>query len=101
MSSFLWPNDDGWPYPDAGREPIVLDVDEMDEDAFALRATARILLDRLNPLERQVITAHYGLGGTPALSMKQLHTELGLPRAELKDALGSGLAKLRDELAGI
>jgi hypothetical protein len=30
--------------------------------------------------------------------MKQLHAEMGLPRAELRDALGTGLAKLRTEL---
>jgi hypothetical protein len=31
--------------------------------------------------------------------MKQLHTDLGVPRADLRQALGSGLAKLRDHLA--
>ena len=29
---------------------------------------------------------------------KELHAEMGLPRSELRDALGTGLAKLRTEL---
>jgi hypothetical protein len=32
--------------------------------------------------------------------MKELHAELDLPRQELREALASALAKLRDQLAG-
>ena len=59
---------------------------------------ARPELVRPDPLERQIITAHYGLDGQPARSMKQLHADLGVPRADLRQALGTGLAKLRSEL---
>ena len=45
-----------------------------------------------------MITAHYGLEGQLPHTMKELHAEMGLPRAELRDALGTGLAKLRTEL---
>jgi hypothetical protein len=45
-----------------------------------------------------LIASRYGLGGTPIRSMKQLHSDLGLPRDELRNALGSGLAKLRTQL---
>ena len=97
MSSFVWPNDDGWPYPDTEGETIDLDAG-VDDDVLTLQAAPSHLFEHLDPLERQVITAHYGLDGQPARSMKQLHTELGLPRADLRQVLGTGLAKLRAEL---
>ena len=97
MSSF-WPTDDGWPYPDGQRE-LADPAGDIDDDALLLKAAPPHLLDRLEPLERQVITAHYGLDGSPARTMKQLHADLGLSRSELRDALGSGLTKLRTYLA--
>jgi DNA-directed RNA polymerase sigma subunit (sigma70/sigma32) len=94
MRTFIWPTDDGWPYPDTG--PEVTDPQgEVDDDLLAILAGSRHLLDRLDAVERQVIVDHYGLNGHPACSMKQLHTQTGLSRAELRGALGSGLAKLR------
>lgn len=97
MSSFLWPSEDGWPYPDTVGETVDLDA-TTDDDALSLRATPAQCLAHLDPLERAVITAHYGLAGQPPRTMKELHAEMGLPRAELRDALGTGLAKLRTEL---
>ncbi|MCU1448744.1 MAG: hypothetical protein JWP02_914 [Acidimicrobiales bacterium] len=97
MSSFLWPNDDGWPYPDTQGETIDLDA-ATDDDVLSLQASPGQLFNHLDPLERAVITAHYGLEGQTPRTMKQLHAEMGLPRAELRDALGTGLAKLRTEL---
>lgn len=97
MSSYLWPTDDGWPYPDAQGETIDLDG-TIDDDALALTAPGHVF-DRLEPLERRVIAARYGLGGTPVRTMKQLQAELGLPRDQLRIALGDGLAKLREQLA--
>jgi DNA-directed RNA polymerase sigma subunit (sigma70/sigma32) len=96
--TFLWPNEDGWPYPDPGREEIDLDSN-VDDDMMLFRAAPMRLFAPLNPLERQVLTAHYGLGGSPARSMKELHNDLGLPRAEIKEVLAGGLAKLRTNLA--
>jgi DNA-directed RNA polymerase sigma subunit (sigma70/sigma32) len=96
--SVYWPTDDGWPYPDSGPEIADLDA-EYDDDMLNVRLPAGHLLDRLTPLERQVITAHYGFGGSPR-TINELHTELGLPRSDLRMALGSGLAKLRSQLAG-
>ena len=97
MSSFLWPNEEGWPYPDTAGEMVDLDA-TTDDDTLSLRASPTQLFDQLDPLERAVITAHYGLEGQQPRTMKQLHAEMGLPRAELRDALGTGLAKLRTEL---
>ena len=97
MSSFLWPNEEGWPYPDTVGETVDYDA-TTDDDTLSLRAMPTQLFDHLEPLERAVITAHYGLDGHQPRTMKQLHTEMGLPRAELRDALGTGLAKLRTEL---
>jgi DNA-directed RNA polymerase sigma subunit (sigma70/sigma32) len=95
MSSYLWPNEDGWPYPD-GTDAELIDPDAaVDDDALSLKATPAHLFDTLEPLERQVVTAHYGLDGSPPRSMKELHTDLGLTRAEVREALAGGLAKLR------
>lgn len=97
MSTFLWPNDDGWPYPDSAADPIDLDGG-IDDDALLLKAAPPHLFDDLEPLERQVVTAHYGLDGSPPRSMKELHTDLGITRAEVREALAGGLAKLRTHL---
>lgn len=100
MTSYLWPNEDGWPYPDQEDGPIVVDAAGIDDDVASLQWAPERVLSRLDPLERRVITSRYGLGGAPVRSMKQLHAELDLPRQDLRLALGSGLAKLRTELAG-
>lgn len=96
--SVYWPTDDGWPYPDGGPEFVDLDA-ECDDDLLSVQVPAVHLLDRLTPLERQVISAHYGFRGSPR-TINQLHVELGLPRSDLRMALGSGLAKLRSQMAG-
>ncbi len=98
MRTFLWPAEDGWPYPDAGPEPTDPSAD-LDDDALALLARSPHLFDGLDDVERQVVTRHYGLDGQPARSMKELHADLGLSRAELREALGSGLQKLRTNFA--
>ena len=95
MSS-SWPTEDGWPYHDEPNEEVDLSAN-VDDDVLSI-STERHLLDDLNPLERQVIEGHYGLGGSAPRSMKQLKVDLGVPRADLRSALGSGLAKLRTHL---
>ncbi len=94
MSSYIWPNDDGWPYPDSAGELADPDAGA-DDDVLLLQAAPAHMLDSLEPLERQVLTAHYGLDGSPPRSMKELHADLGLTRAEVRSALANGLAKLR------
>lgn len=98
MSAYVWPDETGWPYPDAEREMPDTSGD-VDDDAVLLRAAPAHLFDRLEPLERQVIAAHYGLDGRTPRTMKELHHEMGLSRSELREALGAGLAKLRLSLA--
>ena len=98
MSNFVWPSDEGWPYPDAEGETADPFETAADDEVLGLRASPH-LLDHLDPLERQVIAARYGLDGAPARTMKQLHAELNIPREQLREVLGAGLAKLRDELA--
>ncbi len=96
--TYLWPNEDGWPCPD-GASAETVDLDQsVDDDALVLRAAPPHLFDDLEPLERQVVRAHYGLDGSPPRSMKELRTDLGLPRAEVREALVSGLTKLRARL---
>lgn len=96
--SYLYPGEGGWPYADG--EPDLVDLSAaVDDDAFSIRSSPAHLFDTLEPLERQVVTAHYGLDGTRPRSMKELHTDLGLSRADLRDALAGGLAKLRLHLS--
>ena len=97
MTSFVWPAEDGWPYPDAAAEVVDLSA-ESDDDLLSIKIPPPHLYDELDPLERQVITSHYGLNGEPARTMKQLHNELGLSRSDLRNVLGSGLQKLRTHL---
>jgi DNA-directed RNA polymerase sigma subunit (sigma70/sigma32) len=94
----VWPSEDGWPYPDTVDEWADQTAD-VDDDLLWLRTEPPHLLDALDPLERHVITSRFGLNGSAPRSMKQLHHDLGLPRADLRDALGSGLAKLRTQLS--
>jgi DNA-directed RNA polymerase specialized sigma24 family protein len=97
MSTFVWPTDDGWPYPDTPSEVIDLDG-EADDDLLSLTSAPAHLLDHLSSLEREVVAARFGLAGHPERSMRELVAETGVPRSELRDALGSGLAKLRVQL---
>jgi len=95
-----WPSDEGWPYPDTDAELHHLeDVPDVgadaDDDLVSLHAARLHLLDDLDPLERSVITARYGLDGHQPQSIRDIQHHLGLPRAELRVALGGGLAKLR------
>ena len=103
MRTYLWPGDTGWPTPDQEEvEPLdVIDLDaELDLDALALHAPPPHLFDQLTATEWEVLAGRFGLGGHAVRSMKELHAELDLPRQELREALASALAKLRDRLAG-
>ena len=51
MSSYLWPSEDGWPYPDQEGEQIDFS-NEVDDDIVSLRASPAHLFDTLDPLER-------------------------------------------------
>ncbi|MEY2571378.1 MAG: hypothetical protein QOE63_1728 [Acidimicrobiaceae bacterium] len=100
MSDAIWPSDEGWPYPDAdapeGDHEDLADADaDTDDDLVSLHAAAPHLLDDLAPLERWVVVARYGLDGRPARTMRAIQHQLGLPRAELRTALGGALDKLR------
>lgn len=95
MSSF-WATDDGWPYEDSLAEAIELDG-EPDDELLSL-ATSPHLMDGLSDTERSVLVARFGLGGQQVSTMKELQASMGLPRSALRDALGSGLAKLRVNL---
>jgi DNA-directed RNA polymerase sigma subunit (sigma70/sigma32) len=95
-----WPSDEGWPYPDSDAErhcvDDFIDVDaDADDDLVSLHAARGHLFDDLGPVERAVITARFGLDGRPPLSIREIQRELGLPRSELRVALGEGLTKLR------
>lgn len=102
MTHYLWPGDSGWPtpVPDTVADNDVLDPDgEIDLDAVCLHAAQPHLLDDLSALERTVLRARFGLDGARVRSMKELHTDLGMTRHQVRDALESGLAKLRSHFA--
>ena len=102
MTHYLWPGDPGWPAPEVDA-PALTDIPdpsgELDLDAICLHVAQRHVLSDLSPLERTVLTSRFGLDGAPVRTMKQLHTELGLTRHEVRDALESALAKVRNHLA--
>lgn len=101
MTTFMWPAEDGWPYPDedGGTSDAGSEVgSEVDDDLVALHCLSSHALDSLEPLERQVVTGRFGIGGAPVRTMKQLQADTGLGRPELRQALGSALTKLRLQL---
>ena len=97
MQTFLWPAEGGWPYPDTGTE-ISDPAADADDDLLSIVAAEPHLFDGLDPVEREVVTSHYGLEGRSARTMRELHRDLDLSRAQLRDVLGSALAKLRTQL---
>ncbi len=97
MSTFLWAAEDGWPYPDALGD--LVDVESGADDDLLSVVNDTHLLDTLDPLEREVVSARFGLRGHEVRTMKQLHADLGLSRSDLRLALGSALAKLRARLS--
>ncbi|MGH9063612.1 MAG: hypothetical protein ACRDZQ_00085 [Acidimicrobiales bacterium] len=98
MSTFIWPSEDGWPYPDDSGEVADAEAD-VDEDALVLHCLSGHALDGLDPLERLVVAGRFGIGGAPVRSMKELQADTGRDRQEIRQALGTGLAKLRVQLA--
>ena len=101
MKTYLWPGDTGWPTPEEDElEPYdAVDVEaEPDLDALSLHVPPPHLFDHLSETEMAVLSARFGLAGQPVRSMKELHIDLQLTRQELREALASALAKLRDQL---
>jgi DNA-directed RNA polymerase sigma subunit (sigma70/sigma32) len=93
----LWAAEDGWPYPDALGDLVDV-AGEADDDLLSVRVDHH-LLDGLDAVEREVVMARFGLQGHEVRTMKQLRTDLHLQRAEIRDALGSGLEKIRTHLS--
>ena len=98
MGTFVWPSEDGWPYPDTDLE-LVDPAAAVDDDLLSLHTAARRVIGNLDAIERQVITARFGLDGKGARSFEQIQATTGLPPARALDIMGSGLAKLRRQLA--
>lgn len=88
--------EDGWPYPD-GADDVADPSSEIDEDLMDLHHALGHLLDGLTPLEQAVIAGRYGIGG-PELTVKQIRDRTGCTHVQLREALGSGLGKIRARL---
>lgn len=97
MGVFVWPAEDGWPYPDPTSE-IADPAADQDDDLVTVRADRRHLMGHLNSMEREVITACFGLDGEAARSMHEIEISTGLDEAQLRRVMGTGLAKLRADL---
>jgi DNA-directed RNA polymerase sigma subunit (sigma70/sigma32) len=97
VGTFLWPSDDGWPYPDAEFDLVDPSAQE-DDDLLCVRTSPARLLRDLDVVERQVITARFGLDGKGTRSFEQIQASTGLLPAQALQAMGSGLAKLRTQL---
>lgn len=98
MGAFVWPSEDGWPYPDAEVDLIDPTMPGEDDDLLFLRMRGRRVLGSLNAMERQVITARLGLDGRGVRSFEQIQATTGLPPSRAVDVMGAGLAKLRRQL---
>lgn len=106
MRTYLWPGDRGWPEqePDESEDDGLLEWvedpnTELDEDALCLHAPPPHLWEDLDDVERLVVAHRFGLDGTGDHTLRQLHDDLGLTHAQVRDALASGLGKLRHRLA--
>ena len=102
MARYLWPGDAGW--PEAGDEepdePEVIDLTgEIDLDALCLHVPPPHMWEDLTSMERQVLRSRFGLDGGGEHTMKQLHDELGITRAQVRGLLESALDKLRTRLS--
>lgn len=73
-------------------------AETVDDDLLWLRTSGRRVIGCLDAMERQVITARFGLDGRGTRSFEQIQVTTGLPPARALDVMGSGLAKLRREL---
>jgi hypothetical protein len=96
MATFIWPAEDGWPYPDSDDRGGW--VEGPDDDTLWVTASPH-LFDGLSPLERAVIVGRFGLLGHAPRSVKDLLQETGASRADLRSAMGTGLGKLRTRLS--
>lgn len=97
MATFVWPSEDGWPYPDSDLDVIDL-VENEDDDLLCVRSGRARLFSGLDALERQVINARFGLDGGGPRTIQQIHDSTGLLPSEALEAMSSGLAKLRSQL---
>jgi DNA-directed RNA polymerase sigma subunit (sigma70/sigma32) len=93
----LWAVEDGWPYPDSLGDFVDV-AGEADDDLLSVTVDTH-LLDSLDPLEREVVSAQFGLRGHEVRTVEQLHDDLGIDDVDLQSALGSGLEKLRIHLS--
>jgi DNA-directed RNA polymerase sigma subunit (sigma70/sigma32) len=98
MSTFVWPSEDGWPYPDSGADWVEPESPADDDDLLSVRFDTH-LLDDLDPLERHVLAARFGLDGRVAQSVGELHDDLGMSADDVQTLLSSGLSKLRLRLS--
>jgi len=78
----------------AGRpeDPLVED----EERAKALR-----LLDEIEPREAEVLRLHYGLGGHPPMSLKEIGKKIGLTRERIRQIRRDALMKLYDYMEAV
>lgn len=92
----------GWPYPDDGDDdrvtgPADLRADS-DDDLVSLHALEPHVLDSLTPTERAALVARFGLDGADPMTMTEVADSLGLSPGRTREAVASGLARLRSAL---
>jgi RNA polymerase sigma factor (sigma-70 family) len=68
---------------------------DMAHDRLLARDHVRQLLGRLDPRERSVVLAYYGLEGEPTATYQQVAHRLGLSKQRVRQIEQSALAKLR------
>lgn len=88
--------------PDEEMDGIFLDTlsSEDDPDAELHRSDCRQriteILNRLTPREKSILRLHYGLNGSPPLSLEEIGRQLGLTRERIRQIESRALTKIRN-----
>lgn len=95
--------DDSWVYPDEDSLTSFTshDVEDptSDDDYFELRADPNAYAF-LSAAEYKIVDRRFGLSGDPH-SMKDIAADLGITHSQARDALGSALSKMRDNMKAV
>lgn len=74
-------------------------MDRLPTDRLADREQINVLLSRLNERERRVLSAHYGLNRSSAVTLDEVGQQMGLSKHRVRQIEKSAFAKLRQAAA--
>lgn len=74
-------------------------ADDLDLKLRSARAVS-IVNSQLSPRERKVISMRYGIGGTPAITQREVAERLGISRSYVSRIEGAALKKIAEKMEG-